>query len=327
MQNFEFATYFSFVLNTKIMVKIIISVKRPFVIHTNLLHFVVLLLIAKPYLKNVPLESNLIIKSVKCVWVSCFNNINIFLLMQRFLQNALRTKFKTKNRDKDHWLDHANEKYNADFISDVKILIKVLAVLGILPIFWALSCLIGSAWIFQALQMNNKIGSYNIIPEQLFLIQSIMYVILTPLLQYQIYPLVDKLKIPKLSLWKVWLGGFSILVSFLMAGGLSIALEKEQNTNMQLRIYNTLSCPISVNCSHLSSSPIDIVQGQSYQNSNLQIKNVGNYPYSINGSCFNSSGIFEIQEGENKGYFFKDEELKSFSEDFSSTIEGLSKVR
>lgn len=202
----------------------------------------------------------------------------------------------------------------------------MLAVLGILPIFWSLACLIGSTWILQAGQMYNKIGSYNIIPEQLFLIQSTMFVTLTPLLEYQIYPLLDKLKLPKLSLWKVWLGGFSILISFLMAGGLSLALEREQNTNAQLKIYNTLSCPITISCSQLGSSSIDIPQGQSYQYTNLQINNVGNYPYSIHGTCFNSSGFFEIQEGENKNYF-RGAKMKSFTEDLTRTSQGLSKVK
>lgn len=203
----------------------------------------------------------------------------------------------------------------------------MLAVLGILPIFWSLACLIGSTWILQAGQMYNKIGSYNIIPEQLFLIQSTMFVTLTPLLEYQIYPLLDKLKLPKLSLWKVWLGGFSILISFLMAGGLSLALEREPNTNAQLKIYNTLSCPITISCSQLGSSSIDIPQGQSYQYTNLQINNVGNYPYSIHGTCFNSSGFFEIQEGENKNYFFRGAKMKSFTEDLTRTSQGLSKVK
>lgn len=67
---------------------------------------------------------------------------------------------------KENWLDYAEVKYPKKTVKEVKSVWKVLIVFLPIPVFWALYDQQGSRWTDQAQQLNGKLGSITIKPDQ-----------------------------------------------------------------------------------------------------------------------------------------------------------------
>lgn len=113
-----------------------------------------------------------------------------------------------------HWLDHAEEKYGKILVWDTRVVLNVIVLYLPITLFWALFYQQGSRWVFQALRMNGNIGFYTIIPDQLNVLNPLLVLLLIPLFENAIYPLLTKVGI-KSDLQKVNLGGCLAGVAFL----------------------------------------------------------------------------------------------------------------
>ncbi len=117
---------------------------------------------SKDRVKNKSVWDNIILKTVGCIF------------------SAVSKKIRSRKLEppREHWLDYSLEKYGAQTVSDVKAFCRVGFVFLPLPVFWALYDQQGSKWTDQAQQLNGKVGSATILPDQFQAANAILIVIL-----------------------------------------------------------------------------------------------------------------------------------------------------
>lgn len=130
----------------------------------------------------------------------------ILILLQYAIVMKIKTKEKQDQTDKYHWLDYSEEKYGKRLVGETRLILRVLVLYLPIALFWALFFQQGSRWVFQAIRMNGDLGFYTFKPDQLAFINPLLVLILVPVFEYFVYPLLSKVGITT-ALEKVTLGG------------------------------------------------------------------------------------------------------------------------
>uniref|UniRef100_A0A3Q3EXW6 Solute carrier family 15 member 1b n=1 Tax=Labrus bergylta TaxID=56723 RepID=A0A3Q3EXW6_9LABR len=128
------------------------------------------------YNKTAP-QGNILVKVCKCIAFAIRNRYR-----HRYSQFSQRT----------HWMDWADEKYDKLLIAQVKMVVKVLFLYIPLPMFWALFDQQGSRWTLQATTMDGDFGLLTIQPDQMQTVNPILILVLVPIMDSVIYPLISK---------------------------------------------------------------------------------------------------------------------------------------
>ncbi|XP_073830927.1 peptide transporter family 1 isoform X1 [Musca autumnalis] len=168
---------------------------------------------------------------------------NMVVLVSKTIGNAISTKWKEKKTNpREHWLDYADKKYDRQLIEDVKVLMRVLVLYLPLPIFWALFDQQGSRWTFQATRMDGDMGSWDIKPDQLQVLNPLLILVFIPLYDVAFYPALSLIGIRR-PLQKLTMGGILAGVAFIISGVVELNLEKTYPVQpsagyVQLRIFN-----------------------------------------------------------------------------------------
>ena len=110
-------------------------------------------------------------------------------------------------------------------VQDVKDTFRVLKLFLPLPIFWALFDQQGSRWTFQAANMDGKIGSFTILPDQMQVANPLLILMFIPLFNGCLYPLFNKLRIINTPLKKLTVGGMLAALSFLLSALVEFQVE------------------------------------------------------------------------------------------------------
>ncbi|XP_046387929.1 peptide transporter family 1-like isoform X2 [Ischnura elegans] len=179
---------------------------------------------------------------------------NIVLQTFSVIKHAIGQKISNKGVKKDHWLDHASDKYDSTVIEDIKGALKVAWLLLPLPVFWALFDQQGSRWTFQSARMNGRIGSFTLKPDQMQVVNPLLILFFIPIFESILYPLCAKCNFLQKSIPRIFFGGCLAALAFVLSG---IVENQLQATNPivptpdqgQLRIFNSLQCPIALNAS------------------------------------------------------------------------------
>ncbi|XP_041055768.1 solute carrier family 15 member 1-like [Carcharodon carcharias] len=162
------------------------------------------------YQKSTP-KGNVILQVSKCIW---------FAIKNRFRH---RSKQYAK---REHFMDWASEKYDERLIAQVKMVLKVLFLYLPLPMFWALFDQQGSRWTFQATTMNGNFGGIDIQPDQMQTVNPILILILVPLVDAVVYPLIAKCNFNFTPLRKMTVGMFLAALAFVAAALVQIQIDK-----------------------------------------------------------------------------------------------------
>lgn len=101
-------------------------------------------------------------------------------------------------------------------MTDTKRVLNVLTLFLPLPLFWALYGQLNSRWVFQASQMNGDIGFYQIKPDQMVMSTTLFVILLIPIFENFIYPLLAKVGI-KSPLQKMLCGFICSAIAFVIA--------------------------------------------------------------------------------------------------------------
>ncbi|KAJ6641535.1 Peptide transporter family 1 [Pseudolycoriella hygida] len=142
----------------------------------------------------------------------------------RCIGHAIRMKITSKNVAKEHWLDYSEVKYGHKLVSETKLILSVVVLYLPIPIFWALFFQQGSRWIFQAVRMNGDIGFYDVKPDQLGVLNPLLVLLLIPVFEYVINPLLAKAGI-RTALQKVTVGGICGGMSFVVSAIVESQIE------------------------------------------------------------------------------------------------------
>ncbi|XP_010172734.2 solute carrier family 15 member 1, partial [Antrostomus carolinensis] len=153
---------------------------------------------------------------------------NIMIQVSRCIGFAIKNRFRHRSKEfpkREHWLDWASEKYDKRLIAQTKMVLKVLFLYIPLPMFWALFDQQGSRWTLQATTMDGNFGSIQIQPDQMQTVNPILIVIMVPVVDAVVYPLIKKCKINFTPLRKITVGMFLASMAFVAAAILQAQID------------------------------------------------------------------------------------------------------
>lgn len=203
-----------------------------------------------------------------------------------------------------------------------------------MPVFWALFDQQGSRWTFQATRMDPELGSIEVKPDQMQLVNPLLILLFIPLYDVLFYPLLSKIGIRR-PLQKLTLGGIFGGIAFLLSGIVELELEKTYPVlagagECQLRIYNIYPCDYNVevvtNIEDLQK--FEIPKYSAYEHKNVpvegyQVLNYKMFPKgAANPKCPSYSGIFNVTEKMAMSYFAQYGDIREFVDDPSKSRTG-----
>uniref|UniRef100_A0A4W3H051 Solute carrier family 15 member 1b n=1 Tax=Callorhinchus milii TaxID=7868 RepID=A0A4W3H051_CALMI len=193
----------------------------------------IVFILGSPLYKRESPQGNIVVKVSKCVG---------FAIKNRFVH---RSKEYPK---REHFLDWAIEKYDEHLIAQIKMVLKVLFLYIPLPMFWALFDQQGSRWTFQATVMDGD-----------FTVNPILILIMVPIFDIVIYPLINKCKINFSPLRKITVGMLIAGLAFVVAALLQIQIDKTLpdfpgHKESQIKILNSGDSVVNVTISGLKNS-------------------------------------------------------------------------
>jgi dipeptide/tripeptide permease len=135
---------------------------------------------------------------------------------------------KDPNDNVSHWLDRAYPRYDHAFIEDSKTLFKIITMFSPVCLFWALYDQQGSRWIYQAMLMIPTVRifgrSFAIKPEQMGLVNAALILIMIPLFDKVIYPMLSGFGLRMKPLTRILWGMVLGAISFILAAILQFAI-------------------------------------------------------------------------------------------------------
>ncbi|KAM6958228.1 solute carrier family 15 member 1-like [Tautogolabrus adspersus] len=187
------------------------------------------------YNKTAP-QGNIMVKVCKCIG---------FAIKNRFRHRSSQYPKRT------HWMDWADEKYDKLLIAQVKMVVKVLFLYIPLPMFWALFDQQGSRWTLQATIMDGDFGLLTIQPDQMQTVNPILILVLVPIMDSIIYPLISKCKLNFTPLKRMTVGMFLAALAFIAAALVQLQIDQTMpkfpsSTEGQAKFINMLDKPLDV---------------------------------------------------------------------------------
>uniref|UniRef100_A0A913I8J5 Major facilitator superfamily (MFS) profile domain-containing protein n=1 Tax=Strongyloides stercoralis TaxID=6248 RepID=A0A913I8J5_STRER len=174
---------------------------------------------------------------------------NIVFRVAGTIAVALKNKISKSNK-RNHWLEHYLDTHNCKtdikcitanenkpeekhkcaqkkFVEDVKSFVRVCVMMLPVPMFWALYDQQGSKWIIQALAMDAKIwDGFDLLPDQMGVLNAIFILIAIPLFQAVVYPLVEKCGIRTTLLRRMVVGGLIAAAAFVVSGFVQLGVNQ-----------------------------------------------------------------------------------------------------
>ncbi|CAN9498342.1 unnamed protein product [Ophioblennius macclurei] len=190
----------------------------------------IVFIVGSPMYTKVAPQGNILVKCCRCVGY------------------AIKNRFRHRSSQypkREHWMDWAEEKYDKLLIAQVKMALKVLFLYIPLPMFWALFDQQGSRWTLQATTMNGDFGLLTIMPDQMQTINPILILVLVPIMDSAIYPLIAKCKFNFTPLKRMTVGMFLAALAFVAAGLVQLQIDRTlpkfpTGTNTQVKFINML---------------------------------------------------------------------------------------
>nr|XP_008105147.1 PREDICTED: solute carrier family 15 member 1 isoform X2 [Anolis carolinensis] len=180
---------------------------------------------------------------------------NIMVQVASCITFAIGNRFRHRSKQfpkREHWLDWAREKYDKRLILQTKMVLKVLFLYIPLPMFWALFDQQGSRWTLQATTMDGDFGLVQIQPDQMQTVNPILIVIMVPIVDAVVYPLIQKCHINFTPLRKMTVGMLLAALAFVVAAVVQVQIDRtlpifpEAGTS-QVRVINLGNDKVTAN--------------------------------------------------------------------------------
>uniref|UniRef100_A0A673GP66 Solute carrier family 15 member 1 n=1 Tax=Sinocyclocheilus rhinocerous TaxID=307959 RepID=A0A673GP66_9TELE len=178
-----------------------------------------------PLAFGVPAALMVVIKVPACHVGKSKCMIAVFSLLQFAVKNRFNHRSK-QHPKREHWMDWAEEKYDKLLIAQVKMVLKVLFLYIPLPMFWALFDQQGSRWTLQATTMDGNFGAFIIQPDQMQIVNPMLIVIMVPIMDSAVYPLIKKCGINFTPLRRMTVGMLLAALAFVAAALLQIQIDR-----------------------------------------------------------------------------------------------------
>uniref|UniRef100_A0A8C3XVT5 Solute carrier family 15 member 1 n=1 Tax=Chelydra serpentina TaxID=8475 RepID=A0A8C3XVT5_CHESE len=170
---------------------------------------------------------------------------NIMLQVSKCIGFAVKNRFQHRSKQfskREHWLDWASEKYDKRLITQTKMVLRVLFLYIPLPMFWALFDQQGSRWTLQATTMDGNFGAIQIQPDQMQTVNPILIVVMVPIVDTVVYPLIKKCHINFTPLRKITVGMFLASLAFVAAALVQVQIDvsKAKHSQMMILLFSLL---------------------------------------------------------------------------------------
>ncbi|CAJ1087507.1 solute carrier family 15 member 1-like [Xyrichtys novacula] len=249
-----------------------------------LVALVVFIVGSKMYIK-VPPQGNIMVKVCKCIG---------FAIKNRYRHRSSRFP------KREHWMDWAEEGYDKLLIAQVKMVLKVLFLYIPLPMFWALFDQQGSRWTLQATTMTGDFGLLTIQPDQMQTVNPILILLLVPIMDSAIYPLIAKCKLNFTPLKRMTVGMLLAALAFVAAGLVQIEIDKTlpdfpSSSQSQAKFINMLDKPLQATAGEndLTIQPFKASEGYlTFENDLDLITPEANFSFALNSSSRYTVVIF-----------------------------------
>ncbi|XP_048056579.1 solute carrier family 15 member 1b [Megalobrama amblycephala] len=213
---------------------------------------------------------------------------NILLKVMKCIAFALNNRFNHRGRQfprRRHWMDWAEERYDKLLIAQVKMVLKVLFLYIPLPMFWALFDQQGSRWTLQATTMDANFGAFVIQPDQMQIVNPILIVIMVPIMDSAVYPLIKLCRINFTPLRRMTVGMLLAALAFVAAALLQIQIDRTMpkfpsSSQTQVKFLNmeNTSLPVLV-----EGQEQFVVPGFNASNDYMTLDNITNVAVSVGG--------------------------------------------
>lgn len=171
-----------------------------------------------------------------------------------------------KDADKQ-FLDYADSAlYPPEFVRDLRQFNNLLLLYIPFPIFWALFDQMGSRWTIQASLMDGYMfGDWSILPDQMQALNSLLILVLIPIFDCCIYPLMSKMHLSTSLCKRMGVGMLLASTSFVAAMAVQMRIDAElpvvpKSGQVKLKYVNALmssaDCSITFKYGGLTSSPV-----------------------------------------------------------------------
>ncbi|KAM7031205.1 solute carrier family 15 member 1-like [Passerculus sandwichensis] len=178
---------------------------------------------------------------------------NVMLEVSKCVGFAIKNRFRHRSKEfpkREHWLDWASDKYDKRLIAQIKMVLRVLFLYIPLPMFWAVFDQQGSRWTLQATAMNGDFG-FKIQPDQMQIVNPILIVIMVPVADSLIYPLIKKCKLNFTPLKKMTVGMFLGSMAFVAAALVQVQIDNHNPVfpaagQTQIKLINLGAVPATV---------------------------------------------------------------------------------
>lgn len=179
---------------------------------------------------------------------------NIMLEVCKCIGFAVKNRFKhrsSKYPKRAHWMDWAEEKYEKLLIAQIKMVVKVLFLYIPLPMFWALFDQQGSRWTLQATTMDGNFGLLVIQPDQMQMMNPIMILIMVPIVDSVVYPLIKKCGLNFTPLKRMTVGMLMAGLAFAAAGIVQLQIDNTlpafpSSSESQVRVLNVRATEVTI---------------------------------------------------------------------------------
>uniref|UniRef100_A0A3B5BNE9 Solute carrier family 15 member 1-like n=1 Tax=Stegastes partitus TaxID=144197 RepID=A0A3B5BNE9_9TELE len=153
------------------------------------------------------------------------------------------------------------ERHEFTIISSLMVL-KVLFLYIPLPMFWALFDQQGSRWTLQATTMNGNFGLLTIMPDQMQTVNPILILVLVPVVDSIVYPLIAKCRINFTPLKRMNVGMFLAGLAFVAAALVQLQIDvgvAVKHTPAATSTHLTFIKPNSISLlENLADVPVDL---------------------------------------------------------------------
>ena len=154
---------------------------------------------------------------------------NVIVVLVSVIYHGIRNRFSGAASSGGHWLDAATARYDPRTVNDVKSVLSVLFMFLPLPIFWSLFDQQSSTWVAQAQKMDPNVpifgGVWTMKPDQMQIVNALLILVMIPLFDQILYPLLTRMRIRMRPLRKMVAGMVLTGAAFLIAAWLQISID------------------------------------------------------------------------------------------------------
>ncbi|RMC06804.1 hypothetical protein DUI87_16250 [Hirundo rustica rustica] len=196
---------------------------------------------------------------------------NVILEVSKCVGFAIKNRFQHRSKEfpkREHWLDWASEKYDKQLIAQTKMVLRVLFLYIPLPMFWA------------------------VFDQQI--VNPILIVIMVPVVDSLVYPLIKKCRLNFTPLKKMTVGMFLGSLAFVAAALVQVQIDKTYpvfpvSGQAQIKLINLGSVPATVQFQPQLQN-VDIAPNEAVQDNITSkpasgksvVRFINNFPMTIN---------------------------------------------